>query len=106
MKMGIIGLGNMGSAMASGLLNNEIETFLYDRDEEKKETFKDFKNAKIVDSENEVVKNSDAIILTVKPFVYDEVLEKIKKDITDQIIISVTSSYDLKKLEEKLPGKK
>lgn len=27
MKMGIIGLGNMGSAMASGLLNNEIETF-------------------------------------------------------------------------------
>ena len=106
MKMGIIGLGNMGSAMASGLLNNEIETFLYDRDEEKKETFKDFKNAKIVDSENEVVKNSDAIILTVKPFVYDEVLEKIKKDITDQIIISVTSNYDLKKLEEKLPGKK
>lgn len=33
-------------------------------------------------------------------------MEKIKKDITDQIIISVTSSYDLKKLEEKLPGKK
>ena len=32
MKMGIIGLGNMGSAMAHGLLNNNIETFLYDKE--------------------------------------------------------------------------
>ena len=46
MKMGIIGLGNMGSAMAHGLLNNNIETFLYDRSEEKREAFKDFEKAK------------------------------------------------------------
>ena len=106
MKMGIIGLGNMGSAMAHGLLNNNIETFLYDRNLEKREVFKDFEKAKIMDSEVDVVKNADAVILTVKPYVYDEVLDKIKEAVKNQIIISVTSSYDLKKLEEKLPGKK
>lgn len=106
MKMGIIGLGNMGSAMAHGLLNNNIETFLYDRNLEKREAFKDFEKAKIMDSEVDVVKNADAVILTVKPYVYDEVLDKIKEAVKNQIIISVTSSYDLKKLEEKLPGKK
>ncbi|MDU5466958.1 MAG: pyrroline-5-carboxylate reductase [Peptoniphilus harei] len=106
MKMGIIGLGNMGSAMAHGLLNNNIETFLYDRNLEKREAFKDFEKAKIMDSEVDVVKNADAVILTVKPYVYDEVLDKIKEAVKNQIIISVTSSYDLKRLEEKLPGKK
>lgn len=106
MKMGIIGLGNMGSAMAHGLLNNNIETFLYDRNLEKREAFKDFEKAKIMDSEVDVVKNADAVILTVKPYIYDEVLDKIKEAVKNQIIISVTSSYDLKKLEEKLPGKK
>ena len=69
MKMGIIGLGNMGSAMAHGLLNNNIETFLYDRSEEKREAFKDFEKAKIMDSEVDVVKNADAVILTIKPYV-------------------------------------
>ena len=106
MKMGIIGLGNMGAAMAHGLLNNDIETYLFDMDKKKREAFKDFEKANIVESENDVVKNSDAIIFTIKPFVYAEVLEKIKEDVENQIIISVTSAFDLKKLEEILPGKK
>lgn len=106
MKMGIIGLGNMGSAMAHGLLNNDIEAYLFDMDKDKREAFKDFKKANIMESENDVVKNSDAIIFTIKPFVYAEVLEKIKEDVENQIIISVTSAFDLKKLEEILPGKK
>ena len=84
MKMGIIGLGNMGSAMAHGLLNNNIETFLYDRNLEKREAFKDFEKAKIMDSEVDVVKNADAVILTVKPYVYDEVLDKIKEAVKNQ----------------------
>ncbi|OLR65234.1 pyrroline-5-carboxylate reductase [Peptoniphilus porci] len=106
MKMGIVGLGNMGSAMAQGLLDNNIETFLYDINKDKRDEFKGFERANIVESEVDVVKNADAVILTVKPYAYDELLDKIKESVENQIIISVTSSYDLKKLEEKLPGKK
>lgn len=106
MKMGIIGLGNMGAAMAHGLLDNNIETFLYDRSEEKRDAFKGNEAARVVDSEVDVVKGADAIILAVKPYVYEAVIEAIKAEVKDQIIISITSAFDLEKLEKSLPNKK
>ena len=106
MKMGIIGLGNMGAAMAHGLLDNNIETFLYDRSEEKRDAFKEIEAARVVDSEVDVVKGADAIILAVKPYVYESVIERIKDEVKDQIIISITSAFDLEKLEKSLPNKK
>ena len=106
MKMGIIGLGNMGAAMAHGLLDNNIETFLYDRSEEKRDAFKEIEAARVVQSEVDVVKGADAIILAVKPYVYESVIETIKDEVKDQIIISITSAFDLEKLEESLPNKK
>ena len=106
MKMGIIGLGNMGAAMAHGLLDNNIETFLYDRSEEKRDAFKGNEVARVVDSEVDVVKGADAIILAVKPYVYEAVIETIKDEVKDQIIISITSAFDLEKLEKSLPNKK
>ena len=106
MKMGIIGLGNMGAAMAHGLLDNNIETFLYDRSEEKRDAFRGNEAARVVDSEVDVVKGADAIILAVKPYVYEAVIETIKDEVKDQIIISITSAFDLEKLEESLPNKK
>lgn len=106
MKMGIIGLGNMGAAMAHGLLDNNIETFLYDRSEEKRDAFKEIEAARVVDSEVEVVKGADAIILAVKPYVYEAVIDTIKDEVKDQIIISITSAFDLEKLEKSLPNKK
>lgn len=106
MKMGIIGLGNMGAAMAHGLLDNNIETFLYDRSEEKRDAFKEIEAARVVDSEVDVVKGADAIILAVKPYVYEAVIETIKDEVKNQIIISITSAFDLEKLEKSLPNKK
>lgn len=106
MKIGIVGLGNMGSAMAHGLLENKIETYLFDRHEEKRDVFKKYENAHILLTDREVVEKSDAIIVAIKPYAYDEFLEKVKDIIDKQIIISITSSFDLKKLEEKLKGKK
>ncbi|WP_288961418.1 pyrroline-5-carboxylate reductase [uncultured Peptoniphilus sp.] len=106
MKMGIIGLGNMGAAMAHGLLDNNIETFLYDRSEEKRDAFKGNEVARVVDSEVDVVKGADAIILAVKPYVYEAVIEAIKDEVKDQIIISITSAFDIEKLEKSLPNKK
>ena len=106
MKMGIIGLGNMGAAMAHGLLDNDIETFLYDRNKDKRDAFKIKEAARVVESEVDVVKGADAIILAVKPYAYEALIETIKDEVKDKIIISITSAFDLKKLEECLPNKK
>lgn len=106
MKMGIIGLGNMGAAMAHGLLDNDIETFLYDRNKDKRDAFKLKEAARVVESEVDVVKGADAIILAVKPYAYEDLIETIKDEVKDKIIISITSAFDLKKLEECLPNKK
>lgn len=106
MKMGIIGLGNMGAAMAHGLLDNNIETFLYDRNKDKRDAFKLKEAARVVESEVDVVKGADAIILAVKPYAYEALIETIKDEVKDKIIISITSAFDLKKLEECLPNKK
>ena len=105
MKMGIIGLGNMGAAMAHGLLDKNIETFLYDRNEDKGDAFKVKESAKVVQSEVDVVKGADAIILAVKPYAYEAVIEKIKDEVRDQIFIPITTAFDLKNLEECLPNK-
>lgn len=106
MKIGIVGLGNMGSAMAHGLLKNNIETYLFDRNEEKRNQFKEYENAHIVLTDEEVVKSADAIIVAIKPYHYESFLDKVKDIIDEEIIISVTSAFDLKKLEEKLGNKK
>ena len=86
MKMGMIGLGNMGAAMAHGLLDNNIETFLYDRSEEKRDAFRGNEAARVVDSEVDVVKGADAIILAVKPYVYEAVIETIKDEVKDFLL--------------------
>lgn len=106
MKIGIVGLGNMGQAMAHGLLNDNIETYLFDRNEDKRNIFDKYKNAHIVLNEKEVVKQADAIILAIKPYHYEKLLDEIKDILEEQIIISVTSSFDLEKLEQKLGNKK
>ena len=87
MKMGIIGLGNMGAAMAHGLLDNNIETFLYDRNKDKRDAFKLNEAARVVESEVDVVKGADAIILAVKPYAYEDLIETIKDEVKDKIII-------------------
>ncbi|NVF12367.1 pyrroline-5-carboxylate reductase [Anaerococcus sp. AGMB00486] len=102
MKIGIIGIGNMGSAIAKGLLDDN-ELFLSNRGSNL-DFFKD-KDCTISDNES-VVENSDYIVLAVKPKYYPSVIAEIKDFLKDKIFISIAAGFTIKKLQDLLGDNK
>ena len=92
-KIAIIGGGNLGTAIAEGLLKSKFskaaEIIVTKRNISTLKSLKE-KGIEITDDNNEAVKKSEVIILAVKPFQVEDVLNGIKKDLnTDKILISV-----------------
>jgi pyrroline-5-carboxylate reductase len=81
MKVGIIGYGNMGSAIAKGILN-EYELVIYNRTYDKI----DVDVNKVMDMQ-EVVDQCDVVFIAVKPYLYEVVLKSL--NIYDTTIISI-----------------
>lgn len=103
MKIGIIGFGSMGSAIVRGLSESKVPVNFHSPHYDPKNKIA---GATFYKSNSKVVENSDLIILTIKPNVYEEVLEEIKSCVKDKIIVSVTSKFGFKELEKILgPGK-
>ncbi|MBT5201410.1 MAG: NAD(P)-dependent oxidoreductase [Thaumarchaeota archaeon] len=65
MKIGIIGIGMLGNAVAMHLLESGFEVTAYNRTKEKTTTLKE-KGAKIVLTPKDVAVNSDLVIIVVK----------------------------------------
>ena len=65
MKIGIIGTGKLGSAVAMHLLDCKLPITIYNRTKQKTNLLKD-KGANVVESPSKVAENSDLIIIIVK----------------------------------------
>lgn len=98
MKVGIIGCGHMGSGIAKGLATHH-EVFLYGRQYGEVELLAQKIKAKPIKSISDLVKNSEMIILAVKPKdlpgIIDECAEKLSKK---QIVVSVLAGITLQTL--------
>lgn len=108
-KIAIIGGGNLGSAIAEGLLISKFskpaELIVTKRNVSTLRTLSD-KGVEITDNNNAAVKKSDVIILAVKPFQVSEVLTAIKKELTaNKILISVVTGVTIGDMES-ISGKK
>ncbi len=82
MKIGFIGAGNMATAIIGGLLSagkKPEDIHVFDLDAQKLAVFSD-KGIVTEASGNEVTKNSDVVVLAVKPQNYREVLSEIASD--------------------------
>lgn len=102
-KVGFIGLGNMGYAIARGLLKSmdSKEIAFYDLDIEKSKSIASELNINLCNDNLEVAKNSHYIILAVKPQVYDSCIYEIKDIINpDSIIISIAPGITIDRLKE------
>ncbi len=99
MKLGIIGLGNMGSAIVDGLLLKNIiqanNIFAYRRNQEK--LFEECSSRGINSCSDVVtlVKNVDVIIISTSASAFDSVIEEIKGYLKNKIVISVCSGASL-----------
>lgn len=106
MKIGFIGLGNMATAMIGGILKKGIITSeqIIGADvfkaavEKAKESF----HIRIAGDNISVVKESQVIILSVKPQFYEEVINEIKDYMTeDKTVITIAPGKTLEWLSSK-----
>jgi len=98
--LGIIGVGNMGNALLSGILGSHIlkpeQIIIYDINEEVLQNrIKEF-NVEKARSNEDLVKNSKYILIAVKPQVIEGVLKEIGAVITeDKTIISIAAGISI-----------
>lgn len=100
-KIAIIGGGNLGSAIAAGLITGGFtlpgNIIITRRNVSSLQTLAQ-KGFHISDNNNEAVQFADVIILAVKPFQVQQVLEGIKNDLdeTRHLLISVVTGVYMK----------
>ena len=112
MKIGFIGLGNVGGKLAESLLRNNFDLTVRDLDESLTDRFKEL-GAKVVKSPKEIAEQTDLIITSLpSPEVSAEVMEAndgiingLSKD-KIWIEMSTTDENEVKRLGEKVIAKK
>jgi len=95
-KIGIIGYGNMGSAIAERA-KKPFQVTVFD-----KTRAVNTKGLEAAKNLIDLINKSEAIILAVKPQDMPGLLEEIKKDLKGQLIISIAAGITTKYLEERL----
>lgn len=106
-KISIIGCGNIGSAIATGLLDSKIispgKLLLAKRNLSPLQKFKE-KGVRLTQNNVEAVKSSSIILLAVTPQKLDSILSEIKDVINPKkhIVLSVITGADISEFKEKL----
>lgn len=107
-KIAIIGGGNLGTAIAEGLLKSKFSKTSEIIVTRRNVSVNPLKSLGIdISSDNHAaVKKSDVIILAVKPFQAIDLLKTIKKDIsTEKILISVVTGITMAEMESAIEKK-
>jgi pyrroline-5-carboxylate reductase len=104
--IGIIGFGNMGSACAEAILESGCnQVMVYDQKKSKTNKVKKIRKAKNIE---QLVRESQLLILAIKPQDLTDFLDKNKHFIVENkpLVVSILAGVPLKYIEAKLPGVK
>lgn len=101
--LGVIGVGNMGSAILKGALNSEVfepsKIILYERDIEKVTSFSE-QNVRIANDVIEVASYSKILLLAVKPSIMESLGKTLKGSIPkESIIVSIAAGVSISDLK-------
>ncbi|HSA07113.1 MAG TPA: pyrroline-5-carboxylate reductase [Candidatus Gastranaerophilales bacterium] len=109
-KIGFIGAGTMAKAIINGIIASRIlpkeNITASEISPEQANKASEETGIKIFTDNIELAKDSDVIILCVKPYAVEDVLKKLKSFITeDKMIVSIAAGVSVKTIEEALDKK-
>lgn len=107
-KIAIIGGGNLGQAIAHGLLSQGLQPQDLTITRHKTELLSDFKlqGVEITSDNKEAVKNAQILIIAVKPYTIESVLQELRSDIKDEhLLVSVVSDFKIDAINMALESK-
>ena len=110
MKLGFIGVGNMGKAILEGLLRSgkvsSTDVFVRNSSDRSTKNIVEETGAVFCNNLKEAVEKSDIVFLGVKPYLVATVLEKVADSLKNKIVISMAAAVEIKDLEKSLPETK
>lgn len=99
-KLGFIGMGNMASAIACGIVKSEFisgeDIYAFDVVKSQIDKVKEYGIVGVTDIK-ELVQQSDIIFIAVKPQILESVLLPLKDDLKEKALISIVLGYDFEK---------
>ena len=110
MKLGFIGAGNMGGAILKGILAggkiaaNDI--FIRNSSDKSTEEVARKNGIQACSSLKEVATKSDVVFIGVKPYLVANVLQEIKEELADKIVVSMAASVEIDDIESIIPNVK
>ncbi len=104
MKIGFIGVGNMGSAIIKGALKKNVikpeDIIIYDKDHHKAEKMAEELGITVLENNTEIATFADCIFLAVKPQFIQNVIEEIKPWLQGKCLISMAAGWTFDMLKE------
>ncbi len=97
-KIGIIGYGNMGAAIA-GAIKEKYRLMVFDKDKQKTANLS---GIGVAATAVDLAQQSEVILLAVKPQDFEHVLREIKNCLKDQLVISIAAGVSTKHIEKYL----
>ena len=108
-RLAVIGAGNMGCAIANGILLSEMmraeDIVMVRRNVDKLASFKDM-GCTVTDDAIEACRSCDAVMLGVKPQMFGEIMDKIAPYVSGKLVISIAAGVTVETMENALPGAK
>lgn len=97
MKLGFIGMGNMAGAILLGGLSkgylHDQDIIVYDINSSQYDKLKDY-NCVIANDLKDLVRQSDIVLLAVKPIFVNDVLKEVKEELRGKALISIVLGYN------------
>lgn len=103
MQIGVVGTGNMGSALVRGWLRpseSGPRLLIYDRDEERTAALRELApdRVQVAETERAAALGSEVVVVAVKPQDLEGVLEDLKDGLSDEKVISTAAGVTLPRM--------
>ena len=109
MRIGFIGVGNMGGAILKGAIRSGFiqtnQVSIFDKNPETINTITNEFSVKVEKNSQELTEVCDVIILGVKPIILNSVLSEISSFSSNKVIISIAAGWSLTMLINALDNK-